>query len=55
MTGTTGHPCPESGLWTTVHGGCREQIALSKTNIFPPCPHCRGAATWVLTQKTQKF
>lgn len=55
MTGTTGHACPASGLWTTSHGGCREQIALSKGNIFPPCPRCRGAATWVLTQPTQKY
>ena len=53
MTGTTGHPCPASGLWNATDG-CREQIALSKGNIFPPCTGCRKAVTWRLAQPTQK-
>lgn len=51
MTGSTGHPCPRSGIWEGVDG-CRERIALSRGNIFPPCSRCRRAITWRLIQPT---
>ncbi len=52
MSGTTGHPCPASGIWQsrTCHP---KQIALSKGEVFPPCSTCREAVTWVLVRKTQ--
>lgn len=51
MTGTTGHACERSGIYQSTC--CKEQIALSKGNIFPPCSHCHRGATWTLIRPTQ--
>jgi hypothetical protein len=49
MTGSTGHKCPQSGIYTP---NCRcKQIALSKGDTFPPCGS-HGSVTWTLTQST---
>jgi hypothetical protein len=52
MTGTTGHPCPKTGIW---RGDCpdREQIALSRGETFPPCGGYRRPVTWTLIQATE--
>jgi hypothetical protein len=52
MTGSTGHACPQSGIWSSTSCGCRERIALSKHETFPPCRNCRKAVTWTLIQST---
>lgn len=47
---STGHPCPQSGIWaTSCHS---KQIALSKGETFPPCSQCLKAANWYLVQAT---
>jgi hypothetical protein len=52
MTGTTGHQCPNSGIWRT-EDTCREEIALSYGERFPPCSGCRRAVTWRLIRSTR--
>ena len=52
MTGTTGHSCPQSGIWQG-NDAHREQIALSKSEKFPPCRDCRQAVSWTLVRATQ--
>lgn len=48
---STGHKATESGIYANdCHG---RQIALSKGETFPPCSHCKRAATWRLIRKTQ--
>jgi len=51
LKGTTGHPCPESGIWKP---DCRgKEIALSRGEKFPPCSHCGRAVTWTLIRPTR--
>lgn len=50
MTGSTGHRCPQSGIWQGSDT-CREQIALSYNEVFPPCKCGRGV-TWSLVRAT---
>ncbi len=51
MTGTTGHSCPQSGIWRgNCH--CSREIALSKGERFPPCHSCHNAVTWTLVRPT---
>lgn len=52
MTGTTGHKCPQSGIWQG-NDAHREQIALSYSETFPPCRGCRKAVTWTLIRPTR--
>lgn len=52
MTGTTGHKCPQSGIWECNHPR-REQIALSVGETFPPCSGQTGGATWTLLRATR--
>jgi hypothetical protein len=51
MSGTTGHRCERSGMYQATC--CKEQIALSLNETFPPCGKCRKATTWVLIRATQ--
>ena len=46
----TGDSCPTSGIY---QGSCGYQIALSRGERFPPCPHCHTAVRWTLVQATQ--
>ena len=47
----TGDKCPRSGIYRP---DCRgREIALSKGEVFPPCPHCYRAVTWTLIRATQ--
>jgi hypothetical protein len=51
MTGRTGERCPRSGIWQG-DDRCRERIALSHNEIFPPCHDDGNAVTWTLVQPT---
>lgn len=53
MRGTTGHPCPTSGIWQSEGCPHPKQCALSKGEVFPPCQGCHRAVTWVLIRRTQ--
>ncbi len=52
MANTTGHKCPQSGIYES---DCRDkvQIALSKDDTFPPCRNCSRAVNWRLLRATQ--
>lgn len=52
MRGTTGHPCPKSGIWRSLSNCHSVEIALSVGETFPPCRYCRAAVTWILIQPT---
>jgi len=45
-TATTGHPCPESGVWKVV-GYPTTTAPIAKGNILPP--YQGRAVTWQLT------
>ena len=46
----TGETCQTSGIY---RNNCHtKEIALSKGERFPPCSHCRQAATWTLVRAT---
>ncbi len=47
----TGHKCEQSGIYES--SCCKQQIALSKGDTFPPCQECRKNATWVLIRATR--
>jgi hypothetical protein len=48
---TTGSSCPQSGIYMGTDN-CKERIALSHGERFPPCSNCRKAVNWVLVQST---
>jgi hypothetical protein len=48
----TGSTCPESGIYQGTDV-CKEKIALSYGERFPPCSKCRQAVNWVLIQSTK--
>jgi len=48
---STGHPCPQSGIWRG-DCACRTELALSKGDIFPPCRACRRAINYILVGPT---
>ena len=48
---TTGTKCQTSGIYRSSCSG-RTEIALSKSETFPPCSHCRTAVTWTLVRAT---
>jgi hypothetical protein len=52
MKGTTGHKCPQSGIWQCDRPH-HEQIALSVNETFPPCSGGSGAAVWTLVRSTR--
>lgn len=46
----TGDKATQSGIYAN---NCHaKEIALSKGETFPPCSHCRRAATWRLIRAT---
>lgn len=51
MSGSTGHKCPQSGIWQGDDEH-HERIALSYGETFPPCSGCRRAVNWTLIQST---
>lgn len=51
VTGRTGQQCPRSGIWQGDDQH-RERIALSLSEVFPPCGGCRRAVNWTLVQPT---
>jgi hypothetical protein len=48
----TGSTCPQSGIYQG-NDKCKEQIALSVGERFPPCSGCRQAVNWTLVRATQ--
>lgn len=48
---TTGLKCDTSGIYRSSCNA-RTEIALSKSETFPPCSHCRQAVTWTLVRAT---
>jgi hypothetical protein len=48
----TGSKCPQSGIYQGDDAH-KEQIALSKDEIFPPCGDCKRAVGWSLVRATQ--
>lgn len=46
-TASTGHKCPESGVWK-VQGTPSTTAPIAKGNIMPP--YGGKAVTWILTQ-----
>jgi hypothetical protein len=52
MSGSTGHPCPASGIWRSQSACHTIEIALSVGEVFPPCRDCKRAVTWVLIRRT---
>jgi len=51
MTGSTGHPCPQSGVWRSDCG--HREIALSVNETFPPCGGCNRPVNWTLIRPTR--
>jgi len=48
----TGKKVEESGIYRgDCH--CSKEIALSKSETFPPCHSCRRAVNWTLVRPTR--
>ena len=52
MQASTGHPCAVTGIWRSQT--CHPiEIALSESEIFPPCRDCRRHVIWILIRRTR--
>ena len=47
----TGSECKTSGIYRG-DCTCEKEIALSKSETFPPCSGCREAVNWMLVRAT---
>ena len=47
----TGSECQTSGIYKG-DCTCGREIALSKSETFPPCSSCRKAVNWILVRPT---